>query len=37
MSANFVKMMKVDETTLLKDMQILLSRSEIATSREVIS
>jgi len=30
-------MMKVDETMLSKDMQILLSKDEIATSRKVIS
>jgi len=32
-----MKMMKVDETTLLKDMQILLSKDEITASREIIS
>ncbi len=37
MNANFVKIMKVDETTLLKDMQILLSRDEMITLREIIS
>jgi len=37
MNASFVKMMKVDETTLLKNMQILLSRNEIITSRKIIS
>ncbi len=36
-SANFMKMMKINETTLLKDMQILLSRNEIMTSRKIIS
>ncbi len=35
-SASFVKMIKVNEATLLKDMQILLSRSKIATSRKII-
>jgi len=30
-------MMKVDETMLSKDMQILLSKDEIATSRKVVS
>ncbi len=34
---SFVKIMKVNEITLLKNMQILLSRSKIMTSREVVS
>jgi len=29
--------MKVNEVMLLKDMQILLSRNEIATSRKIVS
>ncbi len=36
-NANSVKMMKVNEIMLLKNMQILLSRDEITTSRRVIS
>jgi len=34
---NFVKMMKVDETMLSKDIQILLSKNEIITSRRIVS
>ncbi len=36
-SASFVKMMKVDKIMLLKDMQILLSKDEITTSRKIVS
>jgi len=37
MNANSVKMMKVNEATLLKNMRILLSKDEIMMSREIIS
>ncbi len=36
-SVNFIKMTKINETMLSKDMQILLSRNEITTSRRVVS
>ena len=37
MNANSVKMMKVNEATLLKNMRILLSKDKIMMSREIIS
>jgi len=36
-NANFVKTIKVDETTFSKNMQILLLKNEIITSKEVVS